>query len=328
MKVQSSKLKVKNFNLKLKIFLFTILFLIFNIGNANAQELSVSIDPPIFQINAEAPADVTAPLSVSNLSDQTITYSIFLMPFRSSGAEESEVEFDRSLLPEYEDIFKRVRIIDEGIPVTSVILSPRENKNLTLRITLPEGEKPKDYYFSVLFVTGGTENDLAGSASLARGGIGTNVLLSVGPKSETKGSIRQFLGPKIVTKGPVEFILSIFNESAHYITIDGHVVIKNMFGHKVGVIDLVPANILSLSERMIESENNKNTLPRVVFDEGFLLGFYTADLTVSLSEDGPILTRTLTFFAFPIQAMLILGAGSIVIIFMVSRVRRKRDQIS
>jgi len=306
--------------------IFEILFIIYHFGNANAQELSVSIDPAILQITAEAPADVSAQISIQNLSDQTTSYSIFAMPFKSSPLGNGQIEFDQSRLSKYKDFFDRVRIADQGKTIEKIRLAPNEKKNLNLLISLLEDEQPRDYYFSVLFVSEESLDQSKTSVVNTQGGIGTNVLLSVGPKTQTTGIIKDFSTPGFLTRGPVEFILNIGNTSPHFVTIEGNVVIKNIFGHIVGNIELLPLNLLGNSSRFVESENNKSSEPRIRWDEGFLLGIYTADLTVSLSEEGPILTRTVTFFAFPIELILGLTITLILIIGIARRVKAKRDE--
>lgn len=316
-------------NNKLKIIsnifsflIFEILFIIFNLSfapSASAQGISVGIDPPIIQIEAKAPAIINSGVTIQNESDQTITYNIFLMPFNSSFAKNGEVEFDKSLLPKYSNLFKTVQVSERNRVITEVKLAPRQSKNLNLRIAVAAGQPASDYYFSVLFISEENANSGESSFTGARAGIATNVLLSLGPKSKTQGHIRQFSAPGFVTKGPVEFTLNVANTSTHFVTIKGNLLIKNVFGQTVGNIDLLPVNILAGSERFLGS-------PRIFWNEKFLLGIYKADLTVALSEEGPILKKSLTFFAFPAELILGLITGLILTIGIVRRVKKKQTE--
>ena len=326
--MQMSNFKLRKPNWKLVFIGYLILeigLLVLFSRKTLAQSLSVSIDPSIIQIEAEAPADISAQISIQNLSDQTTSYNIFLMPFKGSPLKNGQIEFDQSLISKYSDFFERIRIAQGENTVETVRLAPNERKNLNLLISLLEGEPPRDYYFSVLFVSENPQEQLGSSNVTAQGGIGTNVLLSIGPKSETSGIIKEFSAPNFLTHGPVEFILNIANTSPHFVTIEGNVVVKNIFGHIVGNIDLLPVNILGNSERYMESENNEVAQPRVYWDEKFLLGAYTADLTVSLSENGPILKRSTTFFAIPLELIFGLGLAAGLTIGIIRRVKAKRD---
>ncbi|MCL4354858.1 hypothetical protein M1349_05355, partial [Patescibacteria group bacterium] len=59
-----------------------------------------------------------------------------------------------------------------------------------------------------------------------------------------------------------------------------------------------------------------------LWPEKFLLGPYTATLTISLSEQGPILKKTVHFIGFPIAT--IIGLIIIAILFLLIRNKVKR----
>lgn len=292
-----------------------------------AQSVSVGIYPPIIQMEMEPPAILNNAITLQNGSDQTITYSIFLMPFKPSGSKNGELEYDKSKLSEYKDFFKGVQVSDKNKVISEIKLGPKQNKELTLRIAVAKGHPPRDYYFSVLFIsqegTGSKENSFVG----ARAGIATNVLVTLGPKTKSQGHIKEFSLSRFVTRGPVNFTLSLANTSPHYLSIQGNVLVRNIFGQTVGNINLVPANVLANSERFLESENNPDSFsPKLIWNENFLLGIYTADLTVALSEEGPVLKESVTFFAFPLELILGLLAGLILTIGIIRRVKRKQSE--
>jgi len=320
------KLKLSIFKISIYFFLASC-FVILASSSASAQEISVSIDPPILQIDAKPPANINAKISVQNLSDQSSIYSIFLIPFKSSEQRNGQIEFDRSESSKYDDFLNRIRLTDQGKTVTNITLSPGERKDLNLHIAILKGEPPNDYYFSVLFISDEAEGGSKNSSAGTQGGIGVNVLLSIGPKTKTKGFVKEFSVPKFVTRGPVEFVVNIENTSSHYVAIEGNVLIMNSFGQKIGNVALLPVNILANSERFIGGDANINPgEPRVYWDEKFLLGLYTADLTVSLSEEGPIINKSVMFFALPLE--LILGFAVVIIIIagIAKRIRSKRDE--
>ncbi len=313
-------------DMKIKVLIFTFLLILFSTNKANAQEISVGIDPSILQIEATGPSLVKSPISIENKSDQNVTYSIFLVPFKASDLANGQPEFERDLLDSYKDIFGRIKISDENGTLTQISLAPKQKKDLTLSIRVNEGEPPKDYYFSVVFISEAIGEANKESFVGARAGIGTNVLLSIGPKSPTKGHIQEFTGKKFLTRGPTEFSLKVKNESAHYVNTTGNVLIKNVFGQAVGNINLTPANILSGSSRLIASENNEDpNIPKIIWDEKFLLGIYRAELTLALSEEGPIYKDSITFFAFPFE---LIGGLLIVILIIIGMIKRARSRTS
>ena len=194
---------------------------------------------------------------------------------------------------------------------------------MTLRINIPRDEPPEDFYFSVVFISQ-DENEANNKSFVgARAGIGTNVLLSIGPKDEPYGRIQQFWAPKFVTKGPVGFTLEIANDNNYFVSPAGNLIIKNVFGQTVGNIEFGPTNILANSNRLISNSNETDGQPKLYWNEKFLLGFYKADLTVALTDKGPLLKDSITFFAFPLELVLGIITAVILVIGLIRRARAK-----
>src|SRR5581483_11221742 len=112
--------------------------------------------------------------------------------------------------------------------------------------------------------------------------------------------------PWYLEKGPVPFVVRVFNDSDHVIAPQGEIVITNMYGQKIGKVELLPVNILSDSIRSMPDKNmswdllqeqlstqSKNQKMKAVWNEQFLLGLYSAKLRLKLSDSGPILRKTL-----------------------------------
>jgi type II secretory pathway component PulF len=64
-----------------------------------------------------------------------------------------------------------------------------------------------------------------------------------------------------------------------------------------------------------------------IWPEKFLVGPYTATLTLSLSDSGPLFTKQIVFFAFPLEylAAILLIIG--LIIFIAVRVNNSRKDL-
>ena len=290
---------------------------------AKAGSLSLSLDPSIIEIHALAPSTATSVITIQNKSDTEVNLKIELRPFKAK-FENGELEYLNS--QDYL-IFKNVQILDGGVPVEAITLGPAQQKNLTLNINIPQdpasppasprGEQggtnisPADYYFSIIFVSQSTASPTSTSSSNQLG-IATNVLLSVGQKEMPDATIEEFSSGLFYESGPVPFTLRIKNKGIHFIKPKGEILIKNMFGQSIGKLDLVSVNILSDSIRGI---------PNTLWKENFLLGFYTATLNVSLSDEGPSFTKSTHFFAFPFQGLILIVIVLISTIIVVNRVR-------
>ena len=239
------------------------------------------------------------------------------MPFKDSPKKNGEPFFDPALTNSYSDFFTRVKITDAGNEISEVELAPHQKKKLRLEITLSKENNARDYYFSVVFLS---KNDLETpktSSTEIRSGVGTNVLLSVGPKDGTDGTINAFKTKKFINSGPVTFEMEVKNSSNSFIEPEGTIVIENMFGQKVGQVVIAPVNILSYSER--ESF--------AVWNEKWLFGKYKTTLSLSLSPQGPVIIKSFTFFAFPLEAFLGIFLAILFLIWTIRQVKTKRSEV-
>lgn len=295
---------------------------------ANAQSLSVGIYPPILQIQANPPASVNSTITIQNQSDQTTTYTINYVPFEANAEQNGLPQFDKELLPLYKDIFSKMQLYDEDNQVHQITLAPKQKKVLKYHIGLPKGEKPGDFYYSIVFTSVGSNENNQNSFLGSRAGIATNVLLNVGPKSPASGFINTFKAPLFTSSGPVNFRLNVANNGQSYFAINGQVLVKNMFGQTIGKVDLLPVNVLANSSRFIPSKDAPDpNNPTVFWKEKFLLGIYTATARVSLSENGPVYNRTTTFFAFPIEGIFGIIVILILVIGIVRRIKAKSKDL-
>ncbi len=298
------------------LLLVTCYLLLVTAPSANAESLSLSIDPSIIVINAIPPTTATNSLSIQNKGDTQVTLQIQLKPFKAKG-ENGELEYSK----ESSQIFKNIQIMDADVPVESITLGPRQQKNLTLTINIPQDTNISDYYFSIVFVSTNT-SAIESSSSLNQIGIVTNILLSVGPKVTPKAVLEEFSSNIFFEKGPVAFIIRIKNTGTHFIRPMGEITIKNMFGQSIEKLDLISVNVLSDSIRAIPNKNSSDFKhPIALWKENFLLGFYTATLNISLSDEGPIFTRVIHFFAFPFQVLIIIVVIAIAAIVVKDRLK-------
>ncbi|MFH1536224.1 MAG: hypothetical protein ABIC96_04125 [Patescibacteria group bacterium] len=320
-------MKIENLKLKIGLLVVLVVLVVFP-EKASASGISLGVSPPIIQIDTQAPSSIKAPFSIKNLGDENQELSILFKPFKASPQENGEVSYlPIDEIPGADPfIFEKIHIIDNDQSIVSVTLAPGQQKDLTLSIEIPRDEPPSDYYFSITFMSHpelaeGSKSDQMNqdnkqNQSLSIAGISTNVLLSIGPKGETQGTLEEFSSPFFLEKGPVPFTVRVKNASAFFIVPKGNILIKNMFGQTVGKINLLPVNILSDSIRQIpDSPESLNAL----WPESFILGFYSAQLNLALSDSGPIYNKTVYFIGFPIQALI----GLLIVIFLILLIRNR-----
>lgn len=340
--------------MRIKTLLATIIFLSLAFllpPKSHAETFDLSVSPPIFQIEITPPAvaDVNQQIILENTGNDNMNLTINLKLFRPEG-NNGEITY----LKEGErygndpDILKRIHVKDGEKEIQEVFLSSHSKKKLNVVIEVPKDEPPSDYYFSILFTLKSEQGKNGGSYTQAVGGVAVNTLLSIGPKGSTKGLIEEFSTDLFRAEGPVPFIVTIKNNSEHFIFPEASIAIRNMFGQTVGKVELLPVNILSHAKRSLPSkeqfiitaaETDKKTKsskqnstvmklisnasqPVAVWPETFLLGPYSATLTIALSETGPLYVKTIHFFAFPLHLLF----GLIIVLFLLITIRKRLKQ--
>jgi len=330
-------MKIKN--KKLLFIVLTPTFLFLGSQVAHAQTVDFGVYPPVFQIQAAPPSSIKIPFSIENFIDSSVDLTISLKPFTAAPSENGTVSFvnDLSSYPD-PSLLQKIQVLDNDAPIQSLTVAPKQKKDLNLSIEIPKDEAKGEYYISLLF-TSSNQNDLGNSSSHTTISIGSNILLSVGPFGDTKGYIEDFSAPPFISKGPVPFTVKVKNASDHYITPKGDIIISNLFGQTVGKVDLLPVNILSDTVRRIpdsaQSDANSkdyariktvvdnNTHPVAIWPEKFLIGPYTATITIALSNSGPLYKKTIIFFAFPVEYLLAILITILLIFFIALRVKQK-----
>ena len=339
--------QISNFKLKIGLLVVLVVLVVFP-KKVSAAELSLGVSPPILQIIADPPASVKAPITIKNLGDEPVTLNVLLKPFTAKESENGEVRYiaPNESFGQNPLIFHFIQLLDNERVVEKLVLAPRQEKNLTLHAGILKDEMPGDYYFSIVFVRSPEDRSDEGS-SLAQttGGIAINVLLSISP-DKPRGTIEEFSVPFFMEKGPVPFTVRVKNTGKNFFTPSGTILIKNMFGQTVGKVELLPVNILAGTTRAIpdllqSSDSTPSSIllaprlaslrsgsfsevgnsPKAFWRENFLFGPYSATLTLALSDKGPLFQKTIHFVGFPIEALLGLALGLIIILFIRNRLR-------
>jgi len=331
MKNQKSKF-AKTFSFLLAILTFNFFLFTCNPSKANAEGVSLKLSPSLLQIKAQAPVEIKAPLTIENLSDNSVSLKTQFKLFKGNANGQVEILSDKD---NHSDIFSKIQLTEKDSPLGTLSLGPKQKKDLNLKISIPEGQISSDYYFSLIFVSqpDSTQQNPAGpsgqnSFSNLSGGIAMNIILSIGPKSSPRdeagkasGSIEEFSSPEFLQGGPVSFNLRVKNSGAHFVSPKGTIYIRNMFGQTIGKIDLPAQNILANSTRSLTNDNSVSN--SAVWPEKFLLGFYTANLSLDLSPHGPTLTKTTQFAAFPLKLGIGIALGIILFLIIYKRVKLK-----
>ena len=328
----------------LAIFLSVTAFSLVSPLPASAEGTNLKVSPSLIRIEALPPADIHAPFTIENESPDSVSLKIGYKLFDSQTSQTGTITYlknGHTLAGQDPQIFDKVQVVDDdNFSHDTIELGPKQKKRLQLRINLPQGQPTSDYYFSLIFLGNITQLDqsdtevdkkLQPSAVTLQGGIGTNVLLAVGPKEAPQAKIDTYTTPWLRQAGPVPFLLSVDNVGKHYITPRGTITIKNLFGQTVGNVTIPKSVILAGTGRTFTSTSDPSSAndsqllsgSTIVWPEQFLLGSYTATINLSLSDEGPIVARTIRFVAFPLGFLIGLFLFAILLLYIYWRVKRK-----
>src|SRR5258708_7682175 len=187
-------------------FLLVVISALISPGKLLAEGTTLTVSPAIFRIEAKPPADIWAPFTVENQSNQPVSLKIGYKPFDSQASHNGTVIFQtngQSKQGQDSKIFEKMQVVDDqNISHDAITLGPKQKERFRLRILLPANEPSSDYYFSLLFLQSpqitdqkDTEDSIENqkSSSTLQAGVGVTILLAVGDKETPLGSIDSFL---------------------------------------------------------------------------------------------------------------------------------------
>jgi len=292
------------------------------LNKAYATSVSLRVSPPSITIQTKAPNTIKTPLSIENRTEQPMEFEILLKPFRakdSQGNVSYLENFDKKPDP---DILKKVTILEDDEPTNKILLGPFQKKTLTFSLHIPTEQTESDYYFSILFISNPEPSTFEKKETITKAQviIASHILLSIqNISSSPKGTIEEFSGPFFSQKGPIPFTLRVRNTGSHAILPQGIITIKNMFSQTVGAIGIKQSPILIDSEKLLVTEGD---LTKLSWQNGFLLGPYTARLTLALSKHGPTFTRSVQFVVLPLKETGEIVGIFILILFVIKRIKK------
>lgn len=325
------------------IFFFFLLTLAFS-SHAYAQEVDFELSPPRILITGKTAGIVQTPLTIKNNSQDTLRLTREFFPFTASRLEDGTVFYPQR--PSKQTLVfleKYVKVKENDTAITEVTLAPYQEKHLKLVVTIPKQQNDNDYYFSIVFVSEGINANSyprpaigVTAVTTIRTGIATNVLVSLHKDTTSENlTIEQFTTNKFFPKGPVPFSLKVHNNGDTLVAVKGHIIVYNMFGQPIGNIAVAPAYVLANTGRYLNnSQNSKNdreratnevlstSRPIMLWGETFLLGPYSAELTLSYGQKETTFVRTIHFFALPLEAAITIVLLLFLFLFMKERIKR------
>ncbi len=213
----------------------------------------------------------------------------------------------------------------------TVTLQPREQKEVSFTIKIPQNAAPGGHFAGLFWTASGSE----GGQVAIEAKVGTLVFLTVEGQIVDRGTIAEFASKNAVNSTfPVDMFMRFQNMGNDRVSPKGTVTIKNMFGSQVGSasVNAEGGNVLPTQIRRFDvpvatngaepSSGFFDALQRQL--AGPSIGRYTADVTVTYGSTNQALTAKTSFWMFPWQLLLVLIIVIVLIVLIVKMLRRKK----
>ena len=308
-----------------------------------AQQVSLSIEPPIHEVQAKPGANFTLPIRITNQSDPStiIFYPVLI--------EETGLMGDMRIL----DLPVGVTITSntDDLPLNKpLFLKPQEQKDLSLSISLPKNLPEKDYHFAFVAESIASPTLEGTTTTRVKASIASHMLIQVSNKTpvEKYGTISllavksRFSLPTdkgtlfIVDKrDTIPLYLNVENTSDAYVKTSGEIRITQNKSGQTHIIEsyAIPQHIIfSHRQRLLQAPSSicspekygdlcKNT-PTAILSLKKVGGY---DITSLLSIEQNPISQTISILVLPVWELLafFFTIFALLIIFLVLRYTKK-----
>ncbi len=299
------------------------LILLFLPGSIIAQQVSLSISPPLLEVFIKPGKSIMVAYNLQNFGDPTIL-TVKVLPFEPKdnlGNIRIKEEFEGPI---------RFSLDNADLQLDQpFFLKTGDRQQILLRLRVPEGAPEGDYYYTLLVQTQPPPTTEGTAASRAKATIGANILITVTGSGmvQVKGKMALFdVLPRWQVKiGNWKFKLFDSNDKIPVVAIvenggknlikpEGEIILKGNFGEKAKY-QIVPQNILAESQRLLtatpsaelDCQGRKEkacVVPTTLVLSGFFLGHYTLSTTVNFGETSPNIFASTSFVAIPFKFLL------------------------
>jgi len=289
--------------------------------NNSGQALEIA--PPLIYLTVNPGQTVATQILIRDVSGTALTVSGQVNDFVASGDSGSPKVILNN------DTNNPYTLKDWIAPLPSLQLVPKQIKTLPVTVNVPANASPGGHYGVIRFTaTPPSLNGQTSGVSLSAS-IGALMLLTVTGNITQGLTVQQFTVAhdgktgSIFSSGPVSFTEVLKNTGNVHVQPVGQVVVKDMFGHTLGAVNvnLPPGNILPNSSRKFTQALDKS-----VIGNKKLLGRYTATMTVTYGSPKKTLTSNLSFWVIPFKTIAIVIIVLIALFFGLRYALRRYNQ--
>lgn len=290
------------------ILLFLFLFWTQQDKAVFAQKLSLSITPPLLEVQIQPGKSLTQAYQISNNSETELVLKAEVVPFEPAD-EEGGVKFREVFEPKIGFLLQNADLRLGQ----SFLLRPGESKQLVLKIRVPKNAPEKDEYYTFL-ISQVPKTLLGESASQALVRIGSHILVSISKEERLarKGRVVKFEArPKVADVfSKVNFDMIAENTGNRYFKPEAELKIEGWGRGVVEELKIRPDNILAFSKRRLSCWLPKEDVSFETKECDFssrIPGRYKAVLSFKpAGSEQPPQTYVVYFWILPLKLLLVL----------------------
>jgi hypothetical protein len=263
-------------------------------SNANAAQ-GIEISPVLVELNGVAGGTYKVTIKVINVTSSKLFYSVLVNDFTAKNETGTPQTLLDSTLPDAASIGSWVTLPD------GFTLESRESKTIDVTLTIPQDAEPGGHYGVIRFSGQAPDVDDTGVGLSAS--VQSLLLVRVDGAITEQAQILEFFSAAdgnrtgVFEGSPVGFVTRIQNQGNIHLKPVGSIEVKDAFGSIVSTIPVneEKSNVLPDSVRRFDS----------VVNEGWMFGYYTANLTIGYGTKGQALVSSISFWVIPYRIILI-----------------------
>lgn len=294
------------------------LFLLSGTAHAQDQKLTLSVTPPLFQLNLHPGELWKSSLKIINNNAYELTLYAAVHNFAPQGEAGQGV-----FLPREEGFNPEGPTLANWLDVTSlpIVIPPEQSIEIPIAVVIPKDAPPGGHFAAILVGTRPPEG--SGSSFVRTSQVVTSLFFTrIAGEVREEASIREFSVAHLFKDTPAaDFILRFANTGNVHVRPQGTISIYNMWGKERGVIPINQksefGNVLPSSIRRFEfSWKGEQSLADI--------GRYTAIVTLTYGQDArQNVHQEAYFWVIPVKGLLMtLGVVGAFVLFMIWAVRR------
>jgi len=312
-------------HVKFIIIIIIITIICTRIKNASAQQVTLSINPPIVEAIIKPGKSILVGYTVTNSGDPT-TLRFKIRSFSPQGTSGALNISDNLEGP------VRFSLDNADLQFDQPFLARTGSyRQAVVRMRIPEGTPDGDYYYVLLAETDTTPGINGSSGSISKASIGSPLLITISAsgKIQIKGSIESMkISPRFTLKlfnktyqivdssDTVPIYLTLNNEGNNLFKPEGTITVTGGFGDTISH-PIISQNILSNSSRLV------NCSPSCAFS-GFFIGTYEVKALVRFNQKQAPLTASAKFIGIPFKYIFGVLIAIIVTLGFVLRGKKKK----